>query len=186
MIVKRSIQLIAIAFAMTCNSILAHAWDVDFSRRQNRPATKEQPKVEVAPVAALPATSQIPKDPPPNPQLESLISRAVTKSYDRQEVVILNTAKGFIPNNVRLHRGLHYLVHIVNVNEGKKNISFMLDAFDQHHATYYGQLKSFNLDPDKEGVYQYQCPETSAQGKLVIFGANPKTESQRTLSSDQD
>ena len=69
----------------------------------------------------------------------------------------------------------------MNVNEDKKNVSFMLDAFGQHHATYFGKIKSFDLDPTTEGIFDFQCPETSAQGKLVIFGTQPKVE--RHLSS---
>ncbi|MEO0336488.1 MAG: hypothetical protein AAF202_08840, partial [Pseudomonadota bacterium] len=44
----------------------------------------------------------------------------------------------------------------------------VLDTFSQHHATYYGEVKSFHLNPKKEGVYSFVCPETSAQGKLVV------------------
>jgi hypothetical protein len=57
----------------------------------------------------------------------------------------------------------------VNVNEKEKNVSFILDGFSEHHATYYGKIKSFRLEPKKEGVYSFQSPETSAEGKLVVF-----------------
>jgi hypothetical protein len=102
---------------------------------------------------------------------------------DRQELVILNTAKGFIPSNLRLRKGFHYTLHVVNVNEEKKNVSFMLDAFQQHHATYFGKIKTFELDPNKEGIFEFQCPETAALGKIVIFGDGFKVE--RHLSSER-
>ena len=44
----------------------------------------------------------------------------------------------------------------------------MLDAFSEHHATFYGKIKSFVIRPQKEGVYKFVSPETAAQGKLVV------------------
>jgi len=57
---------------------------------------------------------------------------------------------------------------VVNVNEKNKNVSFLLDAFSEHHATYYGDIKKIHIEPQKKGVYTFQSPETSAQGKLVV------------------
>jgi len=86
-----------------------------------------------------------------------------------QELVVLNTKNGFIPSNIRVKVGKRYKLTIVNVNEQVRNISFVLDAFSEHHSTYYGIVKSFVIKPKKEGVYAYQCPETSAQGKLIVY-----------------
>jgi hypothetical protein len=125
------------------------------------------------------------------PRLREFVSRVVKgKNFDRQELVILNTATGFIPNAVRVRKGVHYTIHVVNVNEAKKNVSFMLDAFDQHHATYFGKIKTFDVDPDKEGVFEFQCPETSGVGRLIVFGgvhgSNPTSESERSVSSTEE
>ncbi len=198
-------------------STYAHAWEIDFSRRQKKPVPvnsldASDPKDKIP--GSLPAPTEAVSDsnviPAPPMQVESgepdtstsanatatadpsssrvpsrldgIVQRVVNPTInDRQEFVILNTSHGFIPSNVRLHKGLHYTVHVVNVNEDKKNVSFMLDAFGQHHATYFGKIKSFELDPNKEGIFEFQCPETSAQGKLVIFGNQLKVE--RHLSS---
>lgn len=89
-----------------------------------------------------------------------------------QEIVILNTERGFMPSQVRVRKNGRYKVHVVNVNEKEKNISFILDGFSEHHATYYGKVKTFILEPKKEGVYSFQSPETAAQGRLVVF--NPQ------------
>ena len=62
-----------------------------------------------------------------------------------QELVILNTSSGFVPSTVQLRKGGKYVVHVVNVNEKSKNISFILDSFSEHHATYYGKIKTFNI-----------------------------------------
>jgi len=91
------------------------------------------------------------------------------------EVVILNTEKGFVPNTVRLKVGARYQLHIVNINEKEKNVSFMLDAFSEHHGTYFGQVKTVTIEPKKEGVFSYQCPETAVEGKLVIFSPSGPT-----------
>src|SRR5262249_27675801 len=85
-----------------------------------------------------------------------------------QEIVVLNTDKGFIPSQVRVRQGQTYKIYIVNVNESEKNVSFVLDAFSENHATYYGKIKSFTIRPQKEGIYKFMSPETSAQGKLVV------------------
>ncbi|MEZ4872157.1 MAG: cupredoxin domain-containing protein [Bdellovibrionales bacterium] len=86
-----------------------------------------------------------------------------------QEVVVMNTKKGFVPATVRLRQGMNYKFHVVNINEEERNVSFVMDAFSEHHATYFGNIKTFILSPKKEGVFSFQCPETSAQGKLVVY-----------------
>lgn len=83
----------------------------------------------------------------------------------------MNTDKGFVPATVRVKSGMNYRVHVVNINEDNKNISFVMDAFSEHHATYFGSLKTFNIRPKQQGVFTFQCPETSAQGKLVVYPA---------------
>ncbi len=126
------------------------AWDVDFSRRQ------------------IPQSNQKITD-----EKDGLVVKSVHRdrnAKDRQEFVILNTNHGFVPAQVRLHKGLHYKVHVVNINEDKKNVSFIMDGFNQHYATYFGQIKTFDIDPDKEGVFEFECPETTAMGKVVVFG----------------
>jgi hypothetical protein len=170
---------------------IARAWEVDFSRRQNRVPAENRP--EVAPVEPPPAEvipSAIPTELPPkkaarSAKFESMVKRAAPLAGDRQEFVILNTPKGFVPSSLRIHKGLHYTVHVVNVNEEKKNVSFMLDGFNEHHATFFGKIKTFNLDPDKEGVFEFQCPETSAEGRLIVLTPKPMAPVQRSLSSEK-
>lgn len=55
-----------------------------------------------------------------------------------------------------------------------------MSAFAQHHGTYYGQIKTFEVIPSKEGVYTYQCPETSLEGKVVVI---PPTD--RSIASEK-
>lgn len=132
------------------------AWDVDFSRRQK---PSRQKFTETTPAG--------PED------TDSLVVKSVHKDRnvkDRQELVILNTNHGFVPAQVRMSKGFHYKIHVVNVNEDKKNVSFIMDGFNQHYATYFGQIKTFDVDPEKEGVFEFECPETTAMGKVVVFG----------------
>ncbi|MBK9293150.1 MAG: cupredoxin domain-containing protein [Oligoflexia bacterium] len=150
---KRAGLYLAIVFLFLVQ--IVYAWEVDFSRRRKPLATTEAQSVE-------------PK------AMDFVAKPRRTKITDRQEVVILNTQNGFVPSNVRLKKGVYYTIHVVNVNKENKNVSFMLDAYNQHHSTYYGETKTFYLDPDKEGVFEFQCPETSSSGKLVVYG--PKTQ----------
>lgn len=184
--------------AVTLFSSAADAeWKVDLSRRQKEirhsdmnggasgdayrettgsrsPAStqpmfaNEEPHPVKWPTAELPA---------PAPQATSFeAGEQVT------ELVIMNTQKGFVPNTVRLRKDVKYKLHIVNVNEKEKNISFVLDGFSEHQSTYYGKVKSFYLQPTREGVYSFNCPETSIEGRLVVF-APPGAANIRTPAS---
>jgi len=132
----------------------AIAWDVDFSRRakdmQRSPASIEAAKFKV-----------------PAPKL---LQNAFPSSASH-EVVILSTEKGFIPAKIQLKKGERYKIHVVNVNQKDKNVSFILDSFAQHFGTFYGRTKSFELEPSKEGIYSYISPELGAEGKIIVVGS---------------
>lgn len=140
----------------------AHAdWKVDLSRRtqETRVNDLREPASTDAPVVV---------DPPKQNFFGSLFE----SGQIADEIVVLNTEKGFVPSTIRLKKGLAYQIHVVNVNEKDKNVSFVLDSFSEHHATFYGKIKTFTIRPQKEGVFKFVSPETSAQGKLVVFPAN--------------
>lgn len=88
-----------------------------------------------------------------------------------QDLVILNTENGFVPETIRLKKGNNYRIHVVNVNDKDKNVSFIMDAFSEQHATFFGQQKTFNLQPKTDGIFSYQCPETAKQGRVIIYSA---------------
>lgn len=96
------------------------------------------------------------------------IKKAVQPVEPTKEIVILNTEAGFIPDKVRVKKGEAYKVHIVNLNMKEKNVSFLMDSFSQSHNTVFGIKKTFNIEPQVEGVYSYQCPETGIQGQLIV------------------
>lgn len=170
----------SITLVKTCSKLLtaatllaltnaAHAeWKVDFSRRTKEVRTQDlraPASTDASPEVGPPASS------PPPTFFESLFQPGDVA----QEIVVLNTDKGFVPSTVRVKKGLNYQIHIVNVNEKEKNVSFVLDSFSEHHSTFYGKIKTFTIRPQKEGVYKFVSPETSAQGKLVVFPAGPET-----------
>jgi hypothetical protein len=189
---------VVLTVAVTVFSSAANAeWKVDLSRRQKEirqvdmndgpiygsgyQATSSRSPASTQPIfeeSAPPTKWPTPEIPSPAPQAVSFdASEPVT------EVVILNTNKGFVPNTLRLRKDVKYKVNIVNVNEKEKNISFVLDGFSEHQSTYYGKVKSFYLQPTREGVYSYQCPETSIEGRLVVF-APPGAANIRTPASE--
>jgi plastocyanin len=142
----------------------AFAFEIDFSRR-----------------APYMKSHELEKTPPPSMMPEPLTVQNLKNNFEpSQDVVILNTEKGFIPEALSLRAGTKYKIHVVNVNENEKNVSFVMTAFAQHHGTYYGQIKSFEVTPIKEGVYTYQCPETSLEGKVVVI---PQTD--RAFASEK-
>ncbi len=130
-------------------------WNVDLSRRQKTVQAKDMQEVR-KPAAA---------------DERSFIDVIFQPGEPVQEIVVLNTDKGFVPSSVRVRQGLKYKIHVVNVNEKEKNVSFVLDSFGEHHATYYGKIKSFYLEPKKEGVYSFECPETSSEGRMIVLAA---------------
>lgn len=110
-----------------------------------------------------------PKDNP------SFIEKILDPGAPTQDIVILNTERGFVPNTIRVRRDGRYMVHVVNVNEKEKNVSFILDGFSEHHATFFGKVKTFKLEPRKEGVYSFLSPETAVEGKIIVLGGGPDT-----------
>ena len=97
------------------------------------------------------------------------IKKAVQPTEPSKEIVIMNTESGFIPDKIRVKKGEAYKVHIVNLNMKEKNVSFLMDSFTQSHNTIFGVRKSFNIEPQVEGVFSYQCPETGIQGQLIVI-----------------
>jgi hypothetical protein len=124
-----------------------------------------------SPSSVRPLTSSVPDVivVPPSQPKKDVVGGLFESSGTLQELVILNTEKGFVPSTLRLRKGTKYLFHVVNVNPQEKNLSFILDAFAEHRATYYGQLNEFTIEPKKEGVYSFECPETSFEGRMVVF-----------------
>ncbi|MEK2687541.1 cupredoxin domain-containing protein [Bdellovibrio sp. GT3] len=143
---------LATAFLITS---VANAWEVDFSRRQvdfNKVTNEDR----------LPAS--IKED-----QSVSILGKVFDSVEPAQDIVIMNTDKGFVPETVRLKKGNSYRIHVVNVNGKEKNVSFVLDAFSEHHNTVFGEQKTFNVMPKTDGIFSYQCPETAVQGKFIIY-----------------
>jgi hypothetical protein len=139
---------------------MADDWKVDFSRRFPEPKKEElrEPASTDQPIATDGVGSVT----------NSFFEAVFQNSDPAQEIVVLNTEKGFIPSQIRVRQGQAYKIYVVNVNEAEKNVSFVMDSFSEHHATYYGKIRSFMIHPQKEGVYKFISPETSAQGKLVV------------------
>jgi len=148
--------------------VTVKAWDLDMSRRKGDLQKFRGPASEQAEK----------KD---KEWLETLFQPA---SAPMQEVVILNTEKGFIPENVRLKKGGVYKILVVNVNSSEKNTSFVLDAFSEHHGTYFGQPKSFDLSPKTDGVFSFLCPETSKQGRIIVYTDDHSTAEPRKPASE--
>lgn len=146
--------------ATVCTSLLltasiVQAWEVDMSRRQLDFS-------RVTNQSRLPASTTV-------DETQSLFSQAFDSVEPTQDIVILNTEKGFVPDTIRVKKGSNYRIHVVNVNNKDKNVSFVLDAFSEHHNTVYGQLRVFNLNPKADGVFSFQCPETAKQGRLIVI-----------------
>ena len=183
---KTYIKFVAVFTTASFITVTVHAdWTVDFSRRSKAVRENDLNDAAIGHAEFNPIdTSRSPasvSSPAVNPTIpadefgkkaepqKGVLDQIFDAGEPVQEIVILNTEKGFVPNTVRVRKNAHYKISIVNVNEKDKNISFILDGFAEHHATYFGKVKSFVLNPNKEGVFSFQSPETAAEGKLVVY-----------------
>ncbi|MFP5518714.1 MAG: cupredoxin domain-containing protein [Bdellovibrionia bacterium] len=141
--------------ALLLMTLSAHAWEVDLSRRQ-------------VDFKNIKNNNRLPASTRESSSLDFLTG-AMEVTEPVQEIVIMNTEKGFVPQTLKLKKNGNYKIHIVNVNSKEKNISFILDAFSEHHNTIYGETKSFSISPKVDGIYSFLSPETGTQGKIIIF-----------------
>lgn len=136
-------------------TVSAHAWEVDFSRRQvNFSRVENQDR--------LPASIH-------QTQSMDILGGALDSIEPALDIVIMNTEKGFVPEQIHLKKGGNYRIHVVNINNREKNVSFISDAFSEHHNTVFGEKKTFTVSPKTDGIFSYQCPETAIQGKFIIY-----------------
>jgi hypothetical protein len=110
---------LTVFFLMFFVQVKVKAWDVDLTRRQKDLKTLRMP-------AQIVDTPQVEVKP------ENILSKVFEASEATQDIVILNTDKGFIPANIKVKKGNSYQIHIVNVNPKEKNVSFIMDAFSEH------------------------------------------------------
>lgn len=132
------------------------AWEIDMSRRQLE--FSDVKEVDQSTKSQVTTTSVF----------ESLFE----PTGAIQDIVIMNTETGFVPETITLRKSQAYRFHVVNVNEKNKNISFKFDAFSENHNTIFGKPKVFQVQPKQEGIYSFHCPETELKGKVVIIGTD--------------
>ena len=152
---SKTVKLFTKIFVLVLIGVQAQSWDVDISRRkldfdrvsdQNRlPASEKTVSTGFSVESLLPSNLPV------------------------QDIVILNTDKGFIPEKVVVRKGEVYKIHLVNVHAEKKNISFILDDFAESHSTPFAKEKQFELKPKKSGEFSFHCPETSYHGRLIVI-----------------
>ncbi len=152
-----SLRIFILATVFTSGA-KASDWKIDFSRRYN-PDQKVEIHVPPHPVKAPISLTETPV---------LFVKDVLLENDSAPEIVILNTERGFVPSTVSLEEGKAYRFHIVNVNEEQKNISFVMEAFSQHHGTYYGKIQTFTVRPEKSGIFRFSSPETAALGKMVV------------------
>ncbi len=151
--------LVFVLFSMTLTTVAYGDWMIDFSRRQQDMVELEKQK-------------QIYKE-----EKKSVLDMVTDRQEAMQDLVIIHTKEGYQPRRIQVKRGQRYRVHVVNVDKKQKNVSFMMDAFSQHHGTYFGDEVVFEIEPRKEGLFDFQCPETKAKGQIVVYASDVPLES---------
>lgn len=156
--VKLFIKIVPFVFV----TAQVQAWEVDLSRRK----TDFDRITDQNRLPASQTTSEMP--------MGFKIEELIPSTQATQDIVILNTDKGFIPEKVVVRKGEAYTIHLVNVHSEKKNISFILDDFAESHNTPFAKEKQFELKPKKSGEYSFHCPETSFHGRLIVIDTERK------------
>ncbi|MCB0378209.1 MAG: cupredoxin domain-containing protein [Bdellovibrionales bacterium] len=134
-------------------------WKIDFSRRQQDLIELEKQQTTY------------------KEEQKTILDMVTDRQAPLQDLVIINTHSGFYPQNVQVRKNQRYRIHVVNVNKDNKNVSFMMDAFSQHHGTYFGEEVTFVIEPRREGMFDFQCPETAAKGHFVVFASDSPVDS---------
>lgn len=148
------------------SSVGVQAWEVDLSRRQ----------VEFSKIVN---TDRAPASVEAATQDKGMFSKMFDVVEPTQDIVIMNTDKGFVPDTIKLRKNGNYKIHVVNINDKNKNVSFIVDAFAEQHNTVFAQEKTFQINPKIDGVFSFQCPETAVQGKFIVLpDAERKTASE--------
>ncbi len=163
---------LSLAMGFTVSSVaVGQGWRVDFSRRTS---VQAQSQVHSEAASREPASRSS----------SGFLSSLRLAGEPVHEIVILNTEDGFVPARVSLQIDQTYKIHVVNVNAKNKNVSFIVDAFSQHHGTYFGEIKSFLIRPSQPGIVTFQSPETSAQGQMMVFSSQdlPKADVRQPAS----
>ncbi len=178
-------QVIAVLLILITSDIAQAEWTLDLSRR-----TQQMRKQELnrnyngdaesrSPSSVRTWDGEEPSSVSPAIQSAktetSFLERVLDPGEPSQDIVILNTERGFVPNTIRVRKDGRYTVHVVNVNEKEKNVSFILDGFSEHHATFFGKVKTFKFEPRKEGVFSFLSPETAVEGRFIVFSPGPPT-----------
>lgn len=156
--------------------VKVNAFEIDMSRRIPASVPSASENAVKTPSKTLFGTPV--KTAEPNPEFTprqndaeilKALKKAVLPTDPSNEIVILNTETGFIPAKIQLRKGEAYKIHVVNLNMREKNTSFLMDAFTQSHNTVFGLQKTFNIEPQVEGIFSFQCPETGIQGQMVVI-----------------
>ncbi len=158
--------------------VTVHAqWSIDLSRRQT-----DFTRIENQRMPAATNMNVSVDDAKNDSEIFNALKKIVNPIEPSVEIVIMQTETGFVPAMIHLKKDEVYRIHIVNLNQKEKNVSFMMDAFSQTHNTLYGVVKTFTIQPKIEGVYSYQSPETGALGKVVIVPTG--TNATRQIASE--
>lgn len=144
-----------------------HAWEVDMSRRKDDFQRMQNIRMPASVVSVDPTINKENEDKASTEIIEA-IKRAVSVVEPAKDIVIAQTESGFVPDTINLQKGQVYQIHIVNLNSKEKNVSFLMDSFSQSHNTVFGNMKTFKINPNVEGVFSYQSPETGASGKIIV------------------
>lgn len=160
--------------------VKVHAeWNIDLTRRQTDFNRIENQR--------MPASTNLEPAKATDADILEALKKVVNPVEPSQEIVVLQTEKGFVPEMIHLKKNDVYKIHVVNLNLKEKNVSFVMDAFSQSHNTVYGNIKTFTIQPKIEGVYSFQSPETGFSGKVVItpdtvrkIASETKTPEQKT------
>lgn len=145
---------------------LSWAWDVDFSRRRHQFSQIQDEQNKQASRGPASVEAEEP------PGIKEGLTAVFANVGSSQDIVLLNTEKGFVPDTLNLVQGFSYKIHVVNLNKKHKNGSFVLDDFGQSRSTVYSESVEFKITPKTEGVFSFVSPESANKGRIIVVPAS--------------
>ncbi len=171
---KTSLAKLVLFSIFSLIQVKVHAkWEIDLSRRQTDLQKVQNIKMPASVVSVDPTINADNTD-KSSSEIIAALKRVANLEAPSKDLVIIQTEDGFVPAVLNVQKNQTYKVHIVNLNSKEKNVSFLMDSFSQSHNTVFGNVRTFLINPNVEGVFAYQSPETGAAGKLVVVDTNTK------------
>lgn len=159
-----SSALALLAVTLLCASPGQASWKVKFDRTPT-----DMKGQSVHPFFLEKETVREPASPAP----AALAVEPLPELMPAHELSLILSEGGFSPQKLHIKKGELYRVTVVNVSTTYRNSSFVIPSMAIYEGAYFAQPKTFQLQADQEGLFQFLSPESGTRGELVVYETAP-------------